>query len=61
MGNNGAFKAGPGWNPCTGLGSPDGAKILSLLGGSGKHATAASATGASQGAVIPGVAPVAGS
>jgi kumamolisin len=34
-GNNGAFKAGPGWNPCTGLGSPDGAKILALLGGQG--------------------------
>jgi kumamolisin len=32
QGNNGAFKAGPGWNPCTGLGTPDGAKILSLLG-----------------------------
>jgi kumamolisin len=33
-GNNGTFKAGPGWNPCTGLGSPNGAKILSLLGAS---------------------------
>jgi kumamolisin len=33
-GNNGAFKAGPGWNPCTGLGTPNGAKILSLLGAS---------------------------
>jgi kumamolisin len=34
-GNNGAYKAGPGWDPCTGLGSPNGAKILSLLGGGG--------------------------
>jgi kumamolisin len=31
QGNNGAFSAGKGWDPCTGLGSPDGAKILSLL------------------------------
>lgn len=30
-GNNGAFQAGPGWDPCTGLGSPNGAQILSLL------------------------------
>jgi kumamolisin len=43
QGTNGAFKAGPGWNPCTGLGSPNGAKILSLLGTSsstGHHPTA---------------------
>ena len=42
QGTNGAFKAGPGWNPCTGLGSPNGAKILSLLGTSsstGHHPT----------------------
>lgn len=32
-GNNGAYSAGPGWNPCTGLGSPDGSKLLSALGG----------------------------
>jgi kumamolisin len=32
-GNNGAFSAGPGWDPTTGLGSPDGAKILSALEG----------------------------
>ena len=32
-GNNGAFSAGPGWDPTTGLGSPDGAKILGTLGG----------------------------
>lgn len=30
-GSNGTFKAGPGWDPCTGLGSPDGAKIATLL------------------------------
>jgi kumamolisin len=32
-GNNGSFNAGPGWDPTTGLGSPDGAKLLSALGG----------------------------
>ena len=27
-GNNGAYKARPGWDACTGLGSPDGAQVL---------------------------------
>lgn len=31
-GNNGAYSAGPGWDPCTGLGSPDGANLLKALG-----------------------------
>jgi kumamolisin len=30
-GNNGAYTAKPGWDPCTGLGSPDGAKLMSVL------------------------------
>ncbi|MDQ6688061.1 MAG: S53 family peptidase [Actinomycetota bacterium] len=30
-GNNGAYTAGPGWDPCTGLGVPDGAQLLTLL------------------------------
>jgi kumamolisin len=30
-GNNGNFAAGPHWDACTGLGSPDGAKIATLL------------------------------
>jgi kumamolisin len=30
-GNNGAYKAGPGWDPCTGLGSPDGTTLAGLL------------------------------
>jgi kumamolisin len=30
-GTNGAYDAGPGWDACTGWGSPDGAKLLSLL------------------------------
>ena len=32
-GNNGAYQAHPGWNACAGLGSIDGAKLLSALGG----------------------------
>jgi kumamolisin len=32
-GNNGAFKAGPGWDACTGLGSPIGTAIASALAG----------------------------
>ena len=33
VGNNGAYKAGVGWDACTGWGSPDGAKLLKALGG----------------------------
>jgi len=31
-GSNGAYEAGPGWDACTGLGSPDGTKLLDALG-----------------------------
>ena len=30
-GNNGAYKASTGWDACTGLGSPDGAKVVAAL------------------------------
>jgi len=30
-GTNGAYRAGSGWDACTGLGSPDGAKLLALI------------------------------
>lgn len=30
-GSNGAYNAGPGWDPCTGLGSPDGARLVAAL------------------------------
>ncbi|WP_066520102.1 S53 family peptidase [Curtobacterium ammoniigenes] len=30
-GSNGAYSAGPGWDPCTGLGSPNGTALLQLL------------------------------
>jgi kumamolisin len=33
-GNNGAFTAAVGWDPCTGLGSPIGTKLIALLGSS---------------------------
>jgi len=32
-GNNGAYTAGPGWDACTGLGSPDGQALLASLSG----------------------------
>lgn len=31
VGSNGAFRAGKGWDPCTGLGTPNGKAILSVL------------------------------
>jgi kumamolisin len=33
QGNNGAYKAGLGWDACTGLGSPNGVALLNLLSG----------------------------
>lgn len=33
-GDNGAYQAGPGWDACTGLGSPDGEALLQRLQGS---------------------------
>jgi kumamolisin len=33
QGNNGSFKAAQGWDPCTGLGTPDGAPLLAALAG----------------------------
>ncbi len=32
LGNNGTYSAGPGWDACTGLGTPDGAALLAALG-----------------------------
>ncbi len=45
QGNNGAFKAVQGWDPCTGLGSPDGVPLETALtgksaGAAGIHAAA---------------------
>jgi kumamolisin len=35
-GENGAYRAGPGWNACTGLGSPLGDRLLAALSGPSK-------------------------
>ncbi len=37
-GNNGAYQARRGWDPCTGLGTPDGAKLMAALIGLGSAA-----------------------
>ena len=36
-GNNGAYSAGPGWDACTGLGSPDGQALLTAVSGKAKR------------------------
>jgi len=33
QGNNGGYSAGPGWDACSGLGSPVGTKVISVLAG----------------------------
>jgi kumamolisin len=35
-GNNGAYQARRGWDPCTGLGTPNGARLLQVLTGQGE-------------------------
>lgn len=42
QGSNGSFSAGPGWDACTGLGSPSGASLLAALGGAPQSLTARS-------------------
>jgi kumamolisin len=41
QGNNGAYSAGPGWDACTGLGSPVGTALLAALSGTAPPASAA--------------------
>jgi kumamolisin len=43
QGNNGSFQAKQGWDPCTGLGTPDGSQLLATL--TGKPAAQNDATG----------------
>jgi kumamolisin len=40
VGNNGAFSAGPGWDACSGLGSPIAGKLIPLLAPAGVGAAA---------------------
>jgi kumamolisin len=42
QGSNGSFSAAPGWDPCTGLGSPSGENLLGALGGVTQSFTAPS-------------------
>jgi kumamolisin len=44
-GSNGAYHAGPGWDPCTGLGSPSGDALVVALQNLGSGAQAATAPG----------------
>lgn len=41
VGNNGAYAASVGWDPCTGLGTPHGDQLFGALSGAGEHAAAA--------------------
>lgn len=43
QGNNGAYSAGPGWDACTGLGSPDGNALFQALSGTAAPATSTKA------------------
>jgi len=43
-GSNGAYKAGPGWDACTGLGSPNGTALLRVLGGTAPPAGSSTAS-----------------
>jgi hypothetical protein len=38
-GNNGDYQAGPGWDACTGWGSPNGTAILQALAGTSPDPT----------------------
>ncbi len=51
-GQIGGYKAGPGWDACTGWGSPDGTRLLAALGGGSASGSAGSGADPSQ----PGVA-----
>jgi kumamolisin len=42
VGNNPAFSAGPGWDACSGLGSPIAAKLIPLLAPAATSSTASS-------------------
>ena len=50
-GSNGAYHAGPGWDACSGLGSPDGAALLAMFTAAGATGTAGSP---GEGAASPG-------
>lgn len=45
VGNNGAYSAGPGWDACTGLGSPNGDRLFQVLSGADTQTQASAALG----------------
>jgi kumamolisin len=45
VGNNGAYPAGPGWDACTGLGSPNGDQLFQAVSGAGAQTHARAARG----------------
>lgn len=45
VGNNGAYPAGPGWDACTGLGSPNGDQLFQALSGADTQTHARAARG----------------
>jgi kumamolisin len=44
-GSNGAYSAGPGWDACTGLGTPDGTTLYSVVTAGSTTTTAGTTTG----------------
>ncbi len=48
QGNNGSFQAAKGWDPCTGLGSPNGAQLLTALTGASAQKANAARSGRSK-------------
>jgi len=53
QGNNGSFKAGPGWDACTGLGSPIAPQLIKLVSPGGASASAKKAATAKKAAKKP--------
>ncbi len=56
-GSNGTYSAGPGWDACTGLGSPNGAAVAAALGASGAGAGSPAPAPPSTPAPAPPTAP----
>jgi kumamolisin len=53
QGDNGAYHAGPGWDACTGMGSPNGTALLHLLGGAAPGTTTPTTQEAASSAATP--------
>jgi kumamolisin len=52
-GSNGAYNAAPGWDACTGLGSPNGAAVVQALSGSSSGTGTTGGTGSGGGGATP--------